>query len=405
MNQPGVIMEISAAYSPSEIFGVEESGQVPRVFIAPSRYVQGPGVVNGMGRYLSLLKCDRVAILISRRGRSVEGERFTAVLEAANKEPIFTEFEGECSTEEIETKVQELATKTVGCVIAVGGGKCIDAGKAIAFRLGIPSVIVPTLASNDAPCSALSVIYSTAGVSTGVEFYPNSPALVVVDTEIIAAAPERYLVSGIGDAMATWYEADVCLRNPSAITAVFARPTLASSAIGSVCASTLFEQGKAAAGAVANNRVDAVLENVVEANTLLSGLGFESGGVAAAHGIAQSYTALPTVHANYLHGEMVAMGTLAQLMMEERHSEAKKVAQFFSDVGLPIHLGQLSLAPTDTAALETIVEAALTFPFMSNMPMAVDADMVRQAILGAHALGRQISEEYGDESYRRLHGN
>src|SRR5262249_41747291 len=159
------------------------------------------------------------------------------------------------------------------------------------FRLGVPVAIVPTLASNDAPCSALSVLYTPAGVSSGVEFYPSSPALVVVDTAIVAAASERYLVAGMGDAMATWYEATVCLRNPRGISCVGARPTLASSAIGETCAATLYERGAAAAAAVRRGTVDAELDAVVEANTLLSGLGFESGGIAAAHGFAQSFTA------------------------------------------------------------------------------------------------------------------
>jgi glycerol dehydrogenase len=118
----------------------------------------------------------------------------------------------------------------------------VDAGKAVAFRLDTPVVIAPTLASNDAPCSALSVLYSPEGVWNGVEFYPCSPALVVVDTGIVAAASERFLVSGMGDAMATWYEASLCLRNENAITTLGARPTIASVAIGESCASTLFKR-------------------------------------------------------------------------------------------------------------------------------------------------------------------
>ena len=264
-------------------------------------------------------------------------------------------------------------------------------------------VVVPTLASNDAPCSALSVLYTPSGVSTGVEFYPNSPAFVVVDTDIVAAAPERYLVAGMGDAMATWYEADVCLRNSHAVTTVGARPTLASCAIGETCAHTLFNEGVAAAASVRAKSASAALESVVEANTLLSGLGFESGGLAAAHGVAQSYTAIASVHANYLHGEMVAMGTLAQLMMERRQDEAIKVATFFASVGLPINLGQLSLGAGDARTLDIIAEQTLEFPFIGNMPMAVTADIVRAAVTAADTVGRSVQQSAGDTAYRRLH--
>jgi len=397
-------MKMSAAYQPHEIFAPAGGNGLPRprVFIAPQRYVQGQGVLSGIGRYLSLLQAKRVALLMSERGSRNEGARLMEGLRSAGIEPVARIFQGECSLEEIDAQFGALVHEGIDCVIAAGGGKCIDAGKGVAYRLGKPVVIVPTLASNDAPCSALSILYSTEGVSTGVEFYPQSPALVVVDSALIAAAPERFLVAGMGDAMATWYEARVCLDNEAAVTTVGARPTLASCAIGEICAQTLFEKGVAAAAAVAARRVDSALETVVEANTLLSGLGFESGGLAAAHGVAQSLTGVPAVHASALHGEMVAMGTLAQLMLESRPDEATRVAGFFAAVGLPIHMGQLSLDPGDAGALDTIVEGTLAFPFIGNMPQPVTAKLVRSALHDAHELGLSVAREIGDTAYRRL---
>ena len=208
-------MEVSSTYVPQEIFAPSDRSNlpVPRVFISPQRYIQGPGVLRGVGRYLSLLRAKRVALLMSERGRRNEGGQLLDGLRSAGIEPVVSAFQGECSIEAITAHVEDFSKERIDCVIAAGGGKCIDTGKGVAFRLGTPVVIVATLASNDAPCSALSIIYSPEGVSTGVEFYPNSPALVVVDTEIVAAAPERYLVAGMGDAMATWYEARVCLLN------------------------------------------------------------------------------------------------------------------------------------------------------------------------------------------------
>ena len=197
------------------------------------------------------MRAKRVAVLMSERGSRHEGVQLLDSLRSAGIVPVASTFGGECSIEEITAHVAALSKERIDCVIAAGGGKCIDAGKGVAFRLGTPVVIVPTLASNDAPCSALSVLYSRRRHSTGAEFYPNSPAFVVVDTGIIAAAPERYLVAGMGDAMATWYEARVCLLNPMGVTTVGARPTLAACAIGEVCAHTLFKEGCAAAAAVA----------------------------------------------------------------------------------------------------------------------------------------------------------
>ena len=396
-------MQISNAYLPNAVFAPPGAGDVPRVFIAPQRYIQGNGVLAHMGRYLSLVRVRRAAILISAGGQARHGGVLADSLRAAGIDSTVCIFGGECSLEEIEQHARTLNTQSIDCVVAVGGGKCVDAGKAVAFRLDTPVVIAPTLASNDAPCSALSVLYSPDGVSTGVEFYPSSPALVVVDTGIVAAASERFLVSGMGDAMATWYEASVCLQNGRAVTTLGARPTIASVAIGESCASTLFEKGAAAAAAVARGTVDDSLEAVVEANTLLSGLGFESGGLAAAHGFAQSFTALPVPNANHLHGEMVAMGTIAQLVLESRLDEARRVARFFAQVGLPVHLGQLSIDVGDARALDTIVEGAMAFPFIGNMPITIDAAVLRAGLLGAHHLGSAVREQTGDASYHRLH--
>jgi glycerol dehydrogenase len=398
MSRPPVFFP-HAIYAP----GDDHDRPVPRVFISPQRYIQGIGVLNDTGRFLLLTKTKRAGVMASKRGLGADGGRVIDSLASASIESVVSLFGGECSTVEIDAHVARLEPESVDCLIAVGGGKCVDAGKAVAYRLGIPVVIVPTLASSDAPCSAVSVIYTPDGVSTGLEFFPESPALVIVDTGVVAEASERFLAAGMGDAMATWYEARVCLNNEEARTPIGARPTLASCAIGKVCAETLYEQGEAAAKAVAAGRVDESLEKVVEANTLLSGLGFESGGLAAAHGIAQSYTMIPAVNENYLHGEMVAMGLVAQLVMESKSGEARKAATFFARVGLPIHLGQLSLGPEDSKHLDTVVESTINFPLVHNMPFSVTAELLRSAILDADELGVSIADIEGDEAYRRLH--
>lgn len=398
-------MQLSDAYWPPSVFAPESSaGKGPRrVFISPQRYVQGAGVLQEMGRFFSLVEARRAGILISERGERTDGVKLIDGLSAAGIEHHVSRFGGECSLEEIGRHYDAWKENSIDCVLAVGGGKCIDTGKAVAFRLELPVVIAPTLASNDAPCSALSVIYSEEGVSVGAEFYPNSPALVVVDTAIVAAAPVRYLVAGIGDAMATWYEADACARNDKGVTVPGTRPTLAALAIARSCAERLFAEGLDAVVAVNENRINDAMENVVEANTLLSGLGFESGGLAAAHGFAQAFTALPSVEANYLHGEMVAMGVLGQLALEKRKDEATRVADFFARVGLPVHLGQLGVEPSDRAAVDKIVEGALAFPFINNMPLVADGPALKQALLDAHGVGAATARTTGDAAYRGLH--
>jgi glycerol dehydrogenase len=372
---------------------LQEQG-LPRVFGAPARYVQGVGVIDQAGHYISRLGLKRAAVLLSPRSLDAEGGRVVqSALDSDLSAEILT-FGGECSLEEIEkhtVAVRNLAEPVDG-LVAVGGGKVVDAGRAVARRLDVPVVVVPSLASNDAPCAAVSVIYTPEGVTADAEIYDENPLLVLVDTEVIAEADERYLVAGMGDAMATWYEARACASNPQGVNVFGARPTLAATALARLCADTIYAQGEEALHSVQTSTVNEALEQVVEANTLLSGLGYESGGLAVCHAVAQGYTLLEQVHQHYLHGEMVAMGVLAQLMLEADRPEATRAAKFFAAVGLPVHLGQLGLSPDDEESVGAVVGGALAFPYLVNMPFSVDQSALRKALLDADELGRGLAD-------------
>ena len=114
-------METSNAYLPNAVFA--PAGPVPRVFIAPQRYIQGKDVLAHMGRYLSLVRARRAAILISAGGQARHGSRLADSLRAAGIDSVICIFGGECSLEEIEKHTRALKTHSVDCVVAVGGGK------------------------------------------------------------------------------------------------------------------------------------------------------------------------------------------------------------------------------------------------------------------------------------------
>jgi glycerol dehydrogenase len=375
----------------------------PRVLSAPQKYIQGAGVLNCIGQYINgLMRVDRAAIFASRRGLATQGTQIAGSLQAHSIDVVNAQFNGECSQAEIALHSDALADQQLDCLIAVGGGKVADAGKCIAHRLNISVIVVPTLASTDAPCSALSVVYKPEGTAESVEFFPQNPAMVVVDTDVIVSASERYFVAGIGDAMATWYEAKVCLDNPSARNSLGALPTLASCAMGEMCAQTLFEYGEMAAASVLLNQNNTAVDKVIEANTLLSGIGFESGGLALAHAIALAYPEIEFIHDHYLHGEMVAMGTLAQLAMEDS-GDAERVTRFFARIGLPVHFAQISFEPDNLEAMNKLIEATLARPIAHNMPMPVTKDSLTEAFFQAHELGLKIATDEGSEAYTRLH--
>jgi glycerol dehydrogenase len=369
-----------------------------RIFGSPGRYIQGPGLIGRAADYIGQLHVKRVAVLCSARAQRHEGERLLASLRGAGIGTVVATFGGECSMQEIDRQVAFLndQPEPVEALIALGGGKPLDTGKSVAYRLSVPVVAIPTLASNDSPCAAVSVIYTPEGVTETFEVFERNPIMVLVDTEVIASAPARTLVAGMGDAMATWYEARACRANREGVTAYGARPTLAATALARLCADILFEHGAQALAAVERKCPDEALEQVVEANTLLSGLGFEGGGLAASHAVGQALTLVEGVEAKNMHGEMVAFGVLTQLMLEADQREAARVAEFYCRVGLPVTLGQLGISAARDTAIDTIVAATVAFPFIGNMPSPVSEAGVRTALLEADELGRRMLGAQGD---------
>lgn len=392
-------------FFPNEIFSTNLSGAAPpRVLAAPFRYIQGNGVMNFLGRYLPLVPARHPLVLVTEGGRRRFGKRIDKSLEEFRVRVEI--FQGECSFEEVERIVGVVreSMPAVDCVVAVGGGKCLDAGKSVAFRLRVPAVICPTIASTDAPCSAVSIMYTPEGVGKGPEFYPASPALVVVDTGIIAAAPVRHLISGMGDALATGYEARTCYGNPKGRSIIGARMTIAALTIAELCAKTVFEDGKSAIAAISRGEINEALERIVEANTLLSGVGFESCGLAAAHAYAAGLTVIPVLHRDFLHGELVAVGLVAHLLLEDNPEEALSVARFLNGVGLPVCLEQFGLdTRKDSEAVMEAMAAAANEPIVNNEPFEITPGKLLIAFLAADRLGGEIIRDDGAEAFKSLH--
>lgn len=314
-----------------------------KIFASPSRYVQGKNVLNTGTKYIQALG-DKALLLSDDIVYGIAGKMLQENLEKTGMSVTYVPFNGEASTSEIErvSKIGREAERNV--VIGLGGGKTIDAAKAISDELSVPVAVLPTIASTDAPTSALSVIYSEEGVFEKYLFYKKNPELVLVDTAIIAKAPVRLLISGIADAMATWIEGRAIIRNAEK-TMAGGTPTLAAEAIAQRCEQVLFENSEKAIAACQAKVVTPALEAVIEANTLLSGIGFESCGLAAAHAIHNGFTALHGEIHHLTHGEKVAYGTLTQLILENRpKKELDRYISFYQTLGLPTTLKELKLA-------------------------------------------------------------
>ena len=359
-----------------------------KVFCAPARYTQGPQATEQLGHEIYNLGLGGPALIVAGRSaiRLLSDAWAQTFATTGTNYEVFT-FAGECTLREIERGSQAARAAKAQVVIGAGGGKVLDTARAIAADLSLPVVNCPTIASSDAPCSALSVIYNEAGEWEAYRIYRRNPDLVLVDTAVIAKSPIRPLVSGMGDALATWFEAKVCAEH-GAKNMRGGASTRSALSLAELCYKTLLADGLAAIEALRDQEPNDALERLVEANTLLSGLGFESSGLAAAHAIHNGLTAAAGTH-DYMHGEKVAFGLLAQLMLESQSNAViEEVLAFSASVGLPTTFADIGIDNPDSDLLERIAQRA-TMPgeTIHNEPIQITPKLVIEALRAADSAG------------------
>jgi len=353
----------------------------------PGRYVQGRGALSRLGKELARLG-GRHFIICSPHPLEHLLPPLLPDVEQAGAVRV-ERFGRECTDQEIERLLAVAREFGAQTVTAIGGGKTLDAAKAVASRAGLPVAVVPTIASTDAPCSSVCVVYTPEGIFQRVDLLPRNPDLVLVDTEVMAQAPARFLVAGMGDALATWFEADSCRISRGPNIAGDAG-SMTAHALARLCYETIRDWGLAARTACEAKVVTPALERVVEANTLLSGLGFESGGLGAAHSVHNGLTALAAVHTRS-HGEKVAFGVLASLFLADRPiALMNEVYGLCETLGLPTTLADLGLDGVSDLDLRRVAEKTCApDESIHNEPVEISPELVLSALKAADAEGRR----------------
>jgi glycerol dehydrogenase len=365
----------------------KEVGQMLTTAIFPGRYIQGYRAIMTLGfevkRFgdIAFLICSPSAYQNLLPGFKPEAEKTVRI--------VADQFGGECSDEEIEKLCNLVSKAKCHVVCGIGGGKTLDTAKAVAFNLKLPVIIAPTIASNDAPCSALSVIYTSDGAFKRYLKLPKNPDVVLVDTKIISEAPVRFLIAGIGDALSTWFEAESC-KNKYALNMSGNIGAMTAYALARLCYDTLLEYGAMAKTACEQHIVTPALEHIIEANILLSGLGFESAGLAAAHAIHNGLTVSSKTR-QYLHGEKVAIGTQASLFLTDKPTAIiDQVYLFCKSVGLPTTLDDIGLSGvSDADLLEIAQRACAEEETIHNEPMPISPEAVVFALKAADIEGKR----------------
>lgn len=359
------------------------------VLIAPRKYVQGRGALRELGVYAQLLG-RKAVILWDAFVKNAVADRVLPGMREAGIEVVDVVFGGESTHEEAGRVAEIIRQNGADMCIGIGGGKALDCAKAAGWEANVRMISAPTVASNDAPTSALSMWYDAKGNCTGYSCWPFNPDIVLVDSEVVSRAPVRSLVAGMGDALATWLEAHAAFKSRAA-TLAGGTPTMAAMALARLCFDTLMEYGVEARRAVEVQSLTPAVEKVIEANVLLSGLGFESGGLATAHMIANALPSYPECH-HLMHGEKVGFGILCQLCIDEDAdvAEMNRIVDFEIAIGLPVTLADLNLLGADREKLQMLGDVcAGQGSLCENHVFKVSAASVIDAILAADALGSE----------------
>lgn len=357
-----------------------------RAMREPLKYVQGKGALLKFKEEMGYMG-ERWLFICSKSGYKACHDQVEQSFGDGPEYRRWEVFGGISSKGEIAKMKQIVADDKIDAVVACGGGSAVDTAKATAYYTGKHVVIIPTVAATDAPCTGLSVIYNDDGSFDKYLFYPTNPDAVMVDSQVIANAPVRFLVAGMGDALGTFFEGRASIRTESPSlegTGI----TRAGMALARLCYETLRNYGKQAIAACENNVVTPALDAIIEANVYLSGVGADNVNCAAAHSFYNGLTSLGGHSAQ--HGCCVAFGTLVQLTLEgATKEEFEDIQGFCLEVGLPVTLEELGI--TTDEQIRTIAQnACVPGETIHNLAGDVTPDELYAAIVATDAEGRAL---------------
>lgn len=366
-----------------------------RIIGAPDQYIQGAGEIGRLQEYGSRLG-NQFLVVAEDQTMAAVHELVEKAFEGTDDVLIYEEFSGVCTGPEIDRLSTVCDLSSCNVVLGIGGGRAINAARAVAAMHELPLIVVPTTAATGAPCSCVSIITDNDEVFQELRTYPRHPDLVIVDSALIAQAPSRSLAAGMGNTVATWLGARARRQTDSG-NLLGGKGTLASYHLARLGYETVLADGVRALVASQNRLPTSAFEHVLEASIYCAGMAFENNGCAAAHSIGNALTLLPEAR-SHSYGELAAFGSIAQLVLEDApRAEMDDVMNLFLSIGLPMTLEDLEIGGVDREALMSVAEAACSPKnFMTAMPFDVSPADVLAALLAASVTGHLYQEDEGE---------
>ena len=354
--------------------------------IAPARVLRGAQAWQQAQAAITGL-CSRPLVLGRSRATAPLRAHLVDDLCAQELMPLAVELQFDCCEDDLGALAPRARQHGCDGVIAIGGGKVLDAGKLLAHRLGLPCITVPTSAATCAGWTALANLYSPQGAFRGDVALERCPDLLIFDHDLVAEAPARTLASGIADAMAKWYEASVSSGESS--------DGLVQQAVqqARLLRDLLLLEGQGALASPGSESWARVAEASALTAGLIGGLGGARCRTVAAHAVHNGLTQLAQSH-GVLHGEKVGFGILVQLRLEELVGGNRLAAQarrqllpFFRSLTIPVDLSDLGLAEAPLSDLKAVCAfACRPDSDLHNLPFAVSSDDLLTALVSTTSI-------------------
>lgn len=355
----------------------------------PQEYECRVGVLDALVEKLKVREIHK-AILVHGVASWHKATPYLAALLESEIEVTLVDFNGECTYEEVERIAKLTEQLNVDAIIGVGGGKIMDTVKyAAAKSAGADAVLIPTLASNCAPWTPLSVMYSQDGVCLGFDLHTRQVGLLVVEPELLLDSPVNYFVAGVADTLAKWYESDVILSQPQHQTNAF---LLMARAAAFNCKSSISLYGQQAVEAIESKTMTTafiqVCETIISISGLVGGLGDTYARTTIAHAVHDKITVFPETHA-FLHGEKVAYGILVQLAVEEKWTEIEELTEFYDELHLPKTLEDLGLGKLPNEQLTVFTSEVAADSNLVASKYVVSKEKIQKAIVSLEEYAAQ----------------
>lgn len=344
----------------------------------PQEFICGVGAWQELETELSKRQLKKILVLHGQASWEVAQKHFPAV---ENCQFIYYHYRQKCTDENIAYFEGIATAQEVDGVMAVGGGKVSDLAKGVAFKLRLPVIMLPTLASTCAAYTPLSVIYDEQGSLKRMDYYNRGIALTLVDPEVILDSPKELLVAGIGDTLAKWYEADAIISHRRNLPLEVEVSHFAAKK----CQHVLLAKGPEALEALENQKLNKAFVDVVETIIMIAGMvggfGDEYGRSSGAHSIHDALTHIPE-SGKQLHGKKVAYGILVQLLIQDKWEELESLIPFYEELGLPTSLHELGLDLTIEEVELVSEKAAAPGEPIHFMKEEITPEVVSEAIYG-----------------------